>query len=316
MDDPYLRTLLRLIGLLSLCACGLLLLLASIPLWPRPVPPQITTATALALSMPLTAAARPADTSTPTPTSSPTTAPVPTQTPLPTETSTPTVTPLPTATTTPQPTFTPTRAPAPAAPLGVSQAALKTPFEELGFTFTDAAPVDGQPRIMGQSEIASIELIGPPENLTKANILFTASQDNQINTANTYFMYKLLTTVNPTWNDATTWLGAAISQAVQTGQANTTYQNTSVELTAVKEMGLFVLSVSGLPPSSPPAPIPALAPTSPAVRTAPQSADCICSADTYNCDDSLARTCYDYCLSIGAGDIHNLDGDADGLFCE
>lgn len=47
---------------------------------------------------------------------------------------------------------------------------------------------------------------------------------------------------------------------------------------------------------------------------------CSCSADTLNCSDfsdqDSAQACMDYCVAQGAGDIHNLDGDANGLACE
>lgn len=43
---------------------------------------------------------------------------------------------------------------------------------------------------------------------------------------------------------------------------------------------------------------------------------CECSVDTYNCGDALEQTCYRHCLSIGAGDVHGLDGDGDGIACQ
>jgi hypothetical protein len=47
---------------------------------------------------------------------------------------------------------------------------------------------------------------------------------------------------------------------------------------------------------------------------------CSCNADTYNCGDfssqSQAQSCFNSCVSSGAGDIHNLDGDGNGLACE
>jgi len=60
-----------------------------------------------------------------------------------------------------------------------------------------------------------------------------------------------------------------------------------------------------------PSPVPAT-PVPPPVATAA----CECSADTYNCDDALAQTCFAYCNSVGAGDIHRLDQEGDGLACE
>lgn len=43
---------------------------------------------------------------------------------------------------------------------------------------------------------------------------------------------------------------------------------------------------------------------------------CNCDADTYNCGDPLALTCYGYCMALGKGDVHRLDRDKDGKPCE
>ncbi len=64
-----------------------------------------------------------------------------------------------------------------------------------------------------------------------------------------------------------------------------------------------------------------LAPTQPsgAGSTLPAAA-CDCSANLYNCSDfsthQQAQACYEYCLSLGVGDVHSLDADADGNACE
>jgi hypothetical protein len=63
----------------------------------------------------------------------------------------------------------------------------------------------------------------------------------------------------------------------------------------------------------PPAPAPTQAPAKPA-------AVCSCSGNLYNCSDfathAQAQACYNYCLSLGRGDIHRLDADNDGIACE
>jgi endonuclease YncB( thermonuclease family) len=69
------------------------------------------------------------------------------------------------------------------------------------------------------------------------------------------------------------------------------------------------------------APTPQLiAPTSEAPSRSPGNAVCTCSSNTYNCKDfssrSSAQACFDYCLSVGAGDVHRLDSDSDGRVCE
>lgn len=49
-------------------------------------------------------------------------------------------------------------------------------------------------------------------------------------------------------------------------------------------------------------------------------ATCACYADLYNCSDfstqAAAQACYDHCIAQGAGDIHRLDRDNDGIACE
>lgn len=62
-------------------------------------------------------------------------------------------------------------------------------------------------------------------------------------------------------------------------------------------------------PTQPPPPPPT---ASPAV--------CACGGNLYNCGDfgthARAQACYEYCKSLGFGDVHQLDGDHDGSACE
>ena len=47
---------------------------------------------------------------------------------------------------------------------------------------------------------------------------------------------------------------------------------------------------------------------------------CSCAGNLYNCSDfptqAAAQGCYLYCIHLGYGDIHRLDGDNDGVACE
>ena len=51
-----------------------------------------------------------------------------------------------------------------------------------------------------------------------------------------------------------------------------------------------------------------------------EPAPCSCAANTLNCSDfsthNEAQACYDTCIALGMGDIHRLDGNADGMACE
>jgi endonuclease YncB( thermonuclease family) len=53
---------------------------------------------------------------------------------------------------------------------------------------------------------------------------------------------------------------------------------------------------------------------------ASSGAVCDCSGNKYNCKDfkthAEAQACYDFCKNAGAGDVHHLDGDGNGLACE
>lgn len=63
---------------------------------------------------------------------------------------------------------------------------------------------------------------------------------------------------------------------------------------------------------------PSATPT-PTATTNP-AAPCPCDGDTLNCSDfetqPEAQACFDYCVSIGRGDIHKLDQNNDGDACE
>jgi hypothetical protein len=57
-----------------------------------------------------------------------------------------------------------------------------------------------------------------------------------------------------------------------------------------------------------------------AAATPGASKTCDCSGNLYNCADfsssAEAQSCFDYCKSLGRGDVHHLDADSDGIVCE
>jgi micrococcal nuclease len=67
-----------------------------------------------------------------------------------------------------------------------------------------------------------------------------------------------------------------------------------------------------------PLPLPTVASRSETIDPGP--AACSCTGNIYNCDafstHAQAQSCFDYCVSVGAGDVHRLDGDGDGSACE
>jgi len=60
--------------------------------------------------------------------------------------------------------------------------------------------------------------------------------------------------------------------------------------------------------------------SNPTSATSSWSSTCSCSSNRYNCDSFLSSTdaqlCYNHCINLGAGDIHDLDRDNDGNACE
>ena len=71
-------------------------------------------------------------------------------------------------------------------------------------------------------------------------------------------------------------------------------------------------------PTPVPTPLPTAKPTP--KPTTELATVCDCSGDIYNCGDfsshKEAQNCFDYCQSIGKGDIHKLDTDKDKDACE
>ena len=87
-------------------------------------------------------------------------------------------------------------------------------------------------------------------------------------------------------------------------------------------------TATNIPPSPVPIPtsepVPTLAPSPtdvpPTTIPEPTSSAWDCSGNVYNCSNFMiwadAQNCYEYCLSMGSGDIHDLDRDDDGIACE
>lgn len=173
----------------------------------------------------------------------------PTETPQPTPTAAPTLT-LEMPTDAPTPTITlPTPEPPPTVGLGVSRAAVQRVYERpaVGFRFNEAEPVRDQPRVMGTAPngLAFVELIGPPDDLTKATIIVTVPKDNPTAIQeNSIYMLGLVTTVMPDWSDGPTWVSQNITKAINSSEAVTTVQGKrQVSLQAFKELGIILLSI-------------------------------------------------------------------------
>lgn len=105
------------------------------------------------------------------------------------------------------------------------------------------------------------------------------------------------------------------------------YVTTDFDVVAVPTVSVIPATPTPLPATSTPVPVAPTdtpRPTATAVVIPPTSTAapvvCDCSGDLYNCADfgthARAQACYEYCLSLGRGDIHGLDRDKDGIACE
>ena len=99
----------------------------------------------------------------------------------------------------------------PAARIGVAEATIQSLFEQpdIGFTFENSSPVNGEPRLIGTSAhgLATIELIGPPENLTRATIKVSIPDDDtHALTLNAEYVLRFIQNVAPQWAGGGDWV--------------------------------------------------------------------------------------------------------------
>ena len=148
----------------------------------------------------------------------------------------------------------------------------------------------------------------------------------------------LITTSSPEWQ-ATATAEAAIEQVTETAEASLSMTQTAMPTSTLPPTNTSTITNTPEPtdtpkPTNTPAPTGTATSTQTPVPTSTPRptntprptplptatyAGCDCSGDVYNCDSNIpggARACYNYCYDQGVGDIHNLDGDGDGRFCE
>jgi hypothetical protein len=100
-------------------------------------------------------------------------------------------------------------------------------YEQAGFTFKSAPEVQGQPRVIGSSSRShSIELIGPPEELTKATVLVGFSGDQSADLESAAYITGLMKLVAPSWADGPTWVAEQLKAGVSSADGGT-YETTA-----------------------------------------------------------------------------------------
>ncbi|NUM46841.1 MAG: thermonuclease family protein [Anaerolineales bacterium] len=112
-------------------------------------------------------------------------------------------------------------------------------------------------------------------------------------------------------------------QLVQEGHARASAYTPNVACQATFEMAQAIAETNraGLWRTYATPPPTVLQPTAPeGALVTPLPAPCSCTANTLNCSDfttqAEAQACHAACIQAGVGDIHQLDGNADGMACE
>ncbi len=136
--------------------------------------------------------------------------------------------------------------------IGISRFALQSLFEQkaLGFKFEPATAVDGQPRVIGTTpnKLASVELIGPADNLVQATIMVGIPSDDTVTLVkNAAFMAGFIKNAVPEWPEAVTWMNNNMEQASNMGKVETIVGNKQISLTIIKQLGMALITVKGVP---------------------------------------------------------------------
>lgn len=134
--------------------------------------------------------------------------------------------------------------------LGVSRAKIIAAFAEKDDAFSgkEGTPIKEQSNWVGQSKdgLATLQLIGPPEDLTNASVMFVVAKDNLESAASGMIhMYILLSTIFPDWKDCNNWIISAIDQVTKQGKEKITIEKNGklVQFQFTKEIGLWSLTV-------------------------------------------------------------------------
>ncbi|MDJ0707952.1 MAG: hypothetical protein QNJ46_32155 [Leptolyngbyaceae cyanobacterium MO_188.B28] len=137
--------------------------------------------------------------------------------------------------------------------LGVPAATIQALFEQpdIGFTFESASPIQGNPRLMGQSPhgLAVVELIGQPENLTTAIIRISIPDDDiQALALNAEYVLRFIQTMAPQWAEGGNWVIQNLD-AFATGQrseVNTIHAGKEISMTLTGKQEFLTITVKAV----------------------------------------------------------------------
>lgn len=134
--------------------------------------------------------------------------------------------------------------------IGISRSKILAAYAEKNDAFSgqEGAPVNGQPNWVGRSSngLATLQLIGNPDDLTSASVVFGVAKDNiDSAAAGMIHMYILLNTIFPDWQDCNKWIVSAIDQVSKNEQdtVETKRDGKLIKFQVSREIGFFGLTV-------------------------------------------------------------------------
>ncbi|MBD2156281.1 hypothetical protein [Leptolyngbya sp. FACHB-16] len=147
----------------------------------------------------------------------------------------------------------PVRSVAPVQPegIGVSRTAIQSVFERPGvdFQFERTPNSGGQQRVRGTSPngLATIELIGPPDELVSATIMIDASNANTgLQEQNAIYTLGFIKYAAPEWVGGQDWFQRNLDRLAEgtSNETYTTFSDKSVELSLLRDIGIISLSIT------------------------------------------------------------------------
>lgn len=129
--------------------------------------------------------------------------------------------------------------------LGVTRARIQSTFEKFGFKFERSSDIGGQPVVSGisPSGTATVELIGPPDSLSQADIVVTMTSDPTINGV---YMAALMEIAAPDWKGGNDWLSASVSDMPRVKEARATHGNVQATLSYIEAFGVLTLTIEAI----------------------------------------------------------------------
>lgn len=138
------------------------------------------------------------------------------------------------------------------ASLGVSRTSLTDIFERspfnLGFDFIPLA--DGRARFVGRSTDGqtTLELIGPPEGLTSANLMAALPEQSPlVRLRNVNAVSILVERVLPNWAEGPNWVGVNIDAAFSGRGASTQANGKTVTMSRAPRTETLMVTIAGPP---------------------------------------------------------------------